>query len=75
MNKANPTREQIVSRAKAQLAEINQYFTDVEHWNTGRGIVEGVIDPDPDGSMLRCKSALEAMLANEERLKREGRIS
>lgn len=62
------TREQIVNEAKKQLAEIRQYFNDVSHWNNTRGKKEGLIDPDPDGSMHRCQKALEEMLAKEIRV-------
>ena len=45
--------------------KITQYFNDVSHWNNTRGKIEGIIDPDPDGSMHRLGDALDKMLAAE----------
>lgn len=59
------TRNQIFTEAKRQRDEITQYFNDVSHWNNTRGKTEGIIDPDPDGSMHRAAEALDKMLASE----------
>jgi len=42
-----------------------QYFIDVSHWNNTRGKTEGIIDPDPDGSLHEVASALDRLLAAE----------
>jgi hypothetical protein len=62
------TRQQIIDRVRRQLAEIEQYFNDVEHWNNGRGLTEGKIEADPDGEMARCKKYCEGILKNEIRI-------
>lgn len=59
------TRKQIINEARRQREEITQYFNDVSHWNNTRGKTEGIIDPDPDGSMHRLGDALDKMLAAE----------
>ena len=59
------TRTQIINDARRQRTEITQYFNDVSHWNNARGKTEGIIDPDPDGSMHRLGDALDKMLAAE----------
>jgi RNA polymerase-binding transcription factor DksA len=60
------TRSQIVSRAKQQLAEVQQIFIDENHWNRCvRKADEAMIDCDPDGQLKRIRAALEKMLAAE----------
>jgi hypothetical protein len=62
-------RDEIIAEVRRQRAEIAQYFTDVEHWNTHcRKPHEAVIDPDPDGQMKKIAEALDKCLANEERI-------
>ena len=60
------TRQQIITEAKRQRDELTQYFNDVSDWNNTRGKTEGIIDPDPDGSMHRIVNALDEMLANND---------
>jgi hypothetical protein len=59
------TRKQLIAEARRQRKELTQYFNDVRHWNNTRGKTEGIIDPDPDGSMGRMAQALDDMLAAE----------
>lgn len=59
------TRAQLIAKARDNRADIEQYFNDVTHWNNTRGKTEGVIEPDPDGSVRRMADALDKMLANE----------
>lgn len=59
------TRQQIITEAQRQRDELTQYFNDVSHWNDTRGKTEGIIDPDPDGSMHRIADALDNFLAKE----------
>lgn len=59
------TREQLISRAKKQREEIQQYFDDVHLWNRTRGKIAGAIKPDPEGEMRRIAKGLDAMLVNE----------
>ena len=60
------TRNQLISTARKQRQEISQYLRDVTHWNNTRGKTEGMIDPDPDGSMERMAHALDRMLEAED---------
>lgn len=55
-----------MTEARNQREEIAQYFRDVTHWNSTRGLREGMIDPDPDNSMRRMAKALDDMLMTEE---------
>lgn len=57
------TKAQILADAKRELAEIEQYFNDIAHWNKTRGKLEGIIEADPDGSMHRIQDQLTAFLA------------
>ena len=54
-------RSQFIDRAKLQVAEIDQYFADVEHWNSTRTRFEQVV-ADPDGKMARLRAGLAAMI-------------
>lgn len=56
------TRAQIIERAKQQLAEIEQYFLDVEHWNSTRTRFEQV-PADPDGEITELRESLKRMVA------------
>lgn len=50
-----------VERARAQRAEITQYFDDLNHWN--RLHPDEPIDGDPDGEMRRLASWLDQRIA------------
>ena len=65
------TRQQLINEAKRQREEIAQYFVDVSHWNATRGQTEGIIDPDPEGSMHQWAAALDSMLTKETTAKRK----
>ena len=66
------TRTELLAAARRQRDDIEQYFTDVASWNENkggitRGLAWGPIDPDPDGSLLRIKRALDKLIeANPE---------
>lgn len=59
------TKLQLFVEARRQRAELTQYFNDVSHWNNTRGKTEGIIDPDPDGSMHRVAFALDEFLKQD----------
>jgi len=61
----NPDAVRIFAEARRQRAEIKQYFNDVSHWNNTRGKTEGIIDPDPDGSMRKIEKAIDDLLEQE----------
>jgi hypothetical protein len=61
------TRAQIILKAKRTLAEIDQYFTDVGHWNDVRGKGASFIEADPSGRIHHLQAALLDMLIYEER--------
>ena len=62
------TRNEIINEARRQREDIAQYFNDVSHWNNTRGKTEGIIDPDPDGSMHQLADDLDKLLARENRV-------
>jgi len=43
--------QEFYDRAKKQLAEIEQFFNDIDHWNNMHP--EEKINPDPDGQLRR----------------------
>jgi hypothetical protein len=61
------TRDEIIQEVRRQLAEIDQYFTDVASWNDNRGKVEGLIDADPDGSVGKIRKGLRKLIETEDR--------
>jgi hypothetical protein len=61
-----PSRESILALAKRTRMEIQQIFTDVEHWNDSvRKPDEAEIDPDPDGQLAKALKSIDAMLEKE----------
>lgn len=61
-------RQQLVMRARKQLHEAEQLFTDVASWNDhSQARKEGAdpIDPDPDGTMGKIRAALRVLIARE----------
>ena len=60
-------RAALVTRARQQRAEIEQYFADLAHWNAAvRRPDEAPIDPDPDGIVARLMQGLDRLLAVED---------
>ncbi len=63
------TRQEIIDKAKKNLAEVNEIFWDCDHWNDYvRKPHEKPIDPDPDGTLKRIKIYYESLLENEIRI-------
>lgn len=62
-------RQRLVMRAREQLYEIDQLFTDAAAWNdSSRARLEEGADPidaDPDGTMARLRTGLRAFVARE----------
>lgn len=64
-------RWEFVKRAKAQLKEIDLYFTTVQHWNdTIRKPTEERIEPDPDGDMEQARQYLKRFITAQEKADR-----
>lgn len=53
------TKESLLKRRDQLICEIEQIFTDAEHWNLCvRASHEEPINPDPDGELRRMLSGL-----------------
>lgn len=59
-------RAELIARAKATRAGIQEIFDDAAHWNSRNVPWKGSpIDPDPDGQLRRIVEGIDKMLANE----------
>lgn len=62
-------RQKLINDAARILGNINQYYVDVESWNTNTRANlypdAAPIEPDPTGEMARWKASLTAMLQRE----------
>ena len=70
MKKQSKQRADIIRRARTLLAEIEQYFVDLERWNDNSQARKAgcyPIDPDLDGQLGRMRDGLIRMLAAEDR--------
>ena len=70
---ADTTRDAIVQRIRMAMEEIEEYFRDVEAWNSEHP-GEEPIDGDPDGRLRRLYDSYTECLRNEARLSLEGKI-
>lgn len=61
------TRLQIIKEARRIRDECQQIIIDCEHWNRSNPTVKP-IDPDPDGSLKKRITEMEALLSNEIRI-------
>ena len=60
------SREAIIQRARDMRVNIEQIFSDAEHWNRLHVPWKGLpINPDPDGKLRRIADGIDKMLANE----------
>lgn len=59
------TRAQLVARMRKLRQDIDDIFSDAEHWNRIHPNEEP-IDPDPDGLMGKIAAALDTALADED---------
>ena len=60
------SREAIIQRARDMQANIEQIFSDAEHWNRVNVPWKGLpINPDADGKLRRIADGIDKMLANE----------
>ena len=56
-------RATLVARTINHMAEVRQYFADIDHWNTSvRKPHEALIDPDPDGTLRAWLEKHEALV-------------
>lgn len=52
--------QELYDRAKKQIAEIDQIFNDINHWNNEHP--GELVNPDPDGQLRMLKRNLETIL-------------
>lgn len=52
--------KEFYDRARKQLAEINQFFLDIDHWNNEHPNEK--INPDEDGQVRMLKRRMETVL-------------
>ena len=52
--------QEFYDRAIKQLAEINQFFLDIDHWNNEHPNER--VNPDPDGQLRMLKRNMETIL-------------
>ena len=56
-------RATLIARTINHIAEVRQYFADIDHWNTCvRKSHEALIDPDPDGTLRAWREKHEAQV-------------
>lgn len=59
-------RARIIAHARRLRSDIEQIFTDCEHWNTlVRAPNEAPLDPDPDGTLRHLANGLDRQLAED----------
>lgn len=52
--------QEFYDRAKKQIADIDQFFNDIDHWNNEHPNEK--VNPDPDGQLRMLRRYMETIL-------------